>query len=226
MATGTASGNAKSGNPERAEDPNQATKPETPALPRRTVQGEFIKGLRFWDRARATYLQWHKSLRKPKKHVSEPWCESESETDDPPSIEEIQDLLRQIEAEMQEQKAAIKVAEPEFINNPEVATAPPESRREPREESRSTRSDRATPRWYENLLKLSTVDPDANSKVKAPDKQLMCQNVGVTPMRVEVDKLSATELSVKMAKRIREDSCSAELEDLDEYMSEDRKSVV
>lgn len=57
----------------------------------------------------ATYLQWHKSLRKPMKHVSEPWNESESDIDDPQSIEEIQDLLRLIEAEMQEQKAEIKV---------------------------------------------------------------------------------------------------------------------
>ena len=64
--------------------------------------------MRFWDRAMANYLQWHKSLRKPKKHVSEPWNESESDIDDPPSIEEIQDLLRQIEAEMQEQEAEIK----------------------------------------------------------------------------------------------------------------------
>ena len=119
-----ASGNAKSEFPERAEDPNQATKPETLVQPKRTVQGEFIKGLRFWDRAMANYLQWHKSLRKPKKHVSERWNESESDIDDPPSTEEIQDLLRQIKAEMQEQKAEIKVAEPEFINNPEVATAP------------------------------------------------------------------------------------------------------
>ena len=221
VATGTASGNAKSEIPERAEDPNQATKPETPAQPKRTVQGEFIKGLRFWDRAMATYLQWHKSLRKPKKHVSERWNESESDIDDPPSTEEIQDLLRQIEAEMQEQKAEIKVAEPEFINNPEVATAPPESRREPREESGNTRLDCATPKWYENLLKLSGANPAASSKVKAPDKQLLCQIVGVTPLKIEVDKLSVTELSAKMAKRIREDSCSTEFEVLDVYMSDD-----
>ena len=50
---------------------------------------------------------------------------------------------------------------------------------------------------------------------------MLCQIVGVTPLRVEVDKMSATELSAKMAKRIREDSCSTEFEDLDEYMSDD-----
>ena len=54
------------------------------------------------------------SLRNPKKTASEPWNESESDNDYTPSIDEIQDLLRQIEAEMQEQKAEIKVAEPEL----------------------------------------------------------------------------------------------------------------